>query len=157
MPNWCSNKVRFTGDPQKALKLVNVITGQDYARVEDYVDMSPCPFRFGNTVPLAEIAEDDSVSGFACNSTAIAAWGTKWDAENATVCDVFDNGEEAVIYFEFDTAWSPPLEWIGETSQKYPDVEIACYYSEPGMNFEGLYIGLGGEVQTDISRELLQI
>lgn len=73
---------------------------------------------------------------------SIANWGTKWNA--------YDTDIHAEDCLTFTTAWSPPEEAILALSKKYPDTEITLEFSEPGYDFAGTYVYLGGEL---ISKE----
>jgi hypothetical protein len=63
-------------------------------------------------------------------------WGTKWDV------DVQDNGydsseDEEYINLSFDSAWSPPTEWLKKVAKDYPSLEFLLEYEEGGCAFKG--------------------
>jgi hypothetical protein len=63
----------------------------------------------------------------------IANWGTKWDARvedfNAK------NINDICVYFE--TAWSPPLDFLSWFCEQHPDTVFSMHYDEEGCFFEG--------------------
>jgi len=66
-------------------------------------------------------------------------WGTKWNAGDPNIVKVYDD----MLYFSFETAWTPPMgiyeELIRkyENNEKYGDIQIEYYYYEPGVGFVG--------------------
>ena len=57
-------------------------------------------------------------------------WGTKWDAsvqEDNNYPDTYiegptENGENLVVFYNFNTAWSPPFPAISKLSAQYPSL-----------------------------------
>ena len=73
-------------------------------------------------------------------------WGTKWDVAVSeedrnpdTYYEEADNGDNKVIYYNFNTAWSPPHPAIAELSKQYPDLLFTLSYEEE--------TGWGGECE----------
>ena len=64
-------------------------------------------------------------------------WGTKWDPYGLTVHRNGDNG----IFFNFATAWAPPIPFLKHLLTQYPRCWIKITYSEPEMMFGGVWIG----------------
>lgn len=79
------------------------------------------------------------------------AWGTKWNLDADT--RVRAAGCELVVY-EFDTAWSPPDNWIRTVAKLYPLLRFELSYEEEGCDFTGRLIIAGGAVQNDVCRDL---
>ncbi len=73
-------------------------------------------------------------------------WGTKWDVAvsstetypNTTVEDTV-NGENHVVYYNFETAWSRPMGALTKLSEQYPDLLFTLSYEEE--------TGWGGECE----------
>ena len=60
-------------------------------------------------------------------------WGTKWDA-----CEPYiDHNDIDYFAVSFETAWSPPINWIDNIMQDFPDLCFTLEYEEPGMCFGG--------------------
>jgi hypothetical protein len=73
-------------------------------------------------------------------------WGTKWDvavAEDATYSNTnmeeAENGENYVVHYNFETAWSRPLGAISKLSAQYPTLLFTLSYEEE--------TGWGGEME----------
>lgn len=74
-------------------------------------------------------------------------WGTKWDVavhEDDKYPDTYiegptPNGENLVVYYNFNTAWSPPFEALSKLSEQYPSLLFTHSYEEE--------TGWGGECE----------
>jgi|694.fasta_scaffold131971_2 hypothetical protein len=115
MANYCSNHVTFTGKKEDIETL--------YQRFQKYDE---CEYftHFAEMVlgkPLSPV--DDQFNGY--------AYGTKWWDFDVTLQD-----DELVV--SGDSAWSPPLQLIGEITKVF-DVEAHGDYYECGMDFAGDY------------------
>jgi hypothetical protein len=77
----------------------------------------------------------------------IRNWGTKWDVaihENKEYSDTYmegptENGENLVVYYNFHTAWSPPVPALAKLSAQYPSLLLTLSYEEE--------TGWGGEME----------
>jgi hypothetical protein len=114
MPNWCSNIAIVNHEDVNELnKLVQEVGKLDGAQLfETFV-----PY------PLGGWDYDWSVNN----------WGTKWEAK-IYEHEVKSNG----VRFNFDTAWSPPIEFYERMVEK--GFEVEAYYFEEGMDIAGQYI-----------------
>jgi hypothetical protein len=73
-------------------------------------------------------------------------WGTKWDVAVSstdtnpdTYMEETVNGENHVIYYNFETAWSRPMSALLNLSNQYPDLLFTLSYEEE--------TGWGGECE----------
>jgi uncharacterized UPF0160 family protein len=73
-------------------------------------------------------------------------WGTKWDVAVSSVETNPDtymedtvNGENHVVYYNFETAWSRPMGALTKLSEQYPDLLFTLVYEEE--------TGWGGECE----------
>ena len=86
-------------------------------------------------------------------------WGTKWDVAVSsdeqypeTYMEQSPNGENLVVYYNFNTAWSPPFPAIAELSKQYPSLLFTLSYEEEqGWGGEAKF--LRGEMISDDSYE----
>jgi hypothetical protein len=88
------------------------------------------PSRESNADLIAKYGVDNWYD-WHCNN-----WGTKWDV------DVQDNGydsseDEEYINLSFESAWSPPTEWLNKVAQDYPSLKFLLEYEECGCAFKG--------------------
>ena len=67
-------------------------------------------------------------------------WGTKWDLTAELLCS-----DEGYLQYCFDSAWSPPIEFLKEVSKKYTRLEFRLRYDEPGVGFMGVAKYKNGE------------
>ena len=127
MPNWCWNHLEV------------MCTKEHVAELQDFVEKSTKAtgeeFSFEGTHPMPkELEETKSLSdepnwyNWRCDN-----WGTKWDA-----CEPRINESEPQCFsVGFETAWSPPIAWIQNIMDKYPNLEFSLEYDEPGMAYGG--------------------
>jgi len=156
MPNWCFNRMVVDTTNESGRKLAEAfrpkydreddgrVFKNDYAR--PFNDLMPCPEElqieagyFGKGSAKDEemqqlYASNKEKFGYAnWYDWQIANWGTKWDARVEDFQD--DDPKEVYIYFE--TAWSPPVEFLKWYSELHPDVIFDNEYDEEGCFFEG--------------------
>ncbi len=64
----------------------------------------------------------------------VSNWGTKWDVEIDR--DIEDEDEFTCA---FDSAWSPPKEWLEKIAQDFPKLHFILNYEESGAGFKGQF------------------
>ena len=116
MPNWCSNSITIWGPYDKLKHLL-----EDAKRYEP-----------GLLEAMVPIGEWDY-------GKASEAWGTKWDVSVEDL-ELTDNGDgTGTIEGHFDSAWGPPTDALKTYCDNNDDVEIECFYFEPGQCFVGCW------------------
>lgn len=118
MPNWCTNRLKVSGDPES---LSAFIASLDFERG------FPTP-PSDDTWPALE--------------WRVRYWGTKWNIvieDNDASCQPTCRLAESVSW-DFETAWSPPVDWVIEVSKKNPTLTFSLCYDESGGNFSGQMI-----------------
>lgn len=81
----------------------------------------------------------------------VVNWGTKWDIyHDDLTAEVigWTKGCEK-IYFEFETAWSPPIDWLIKVVEMFPELHFKFHYEESGCYFAGDVYGEGGSCTID--------
>ena len=79
-------------------------------------------------------SEQEVLAGHDWYNWNVANWGTKWD-----VCNAYSEGDGE---YQFDTAWSPPIEAITHLSRKFPEIEFTLnFQEEQGWGGESLFQG----------------
>ena len=166
MPNWCSNNLKITcKDSAKIQTLVDAWTSGRFMQT-----LYPCPQDLRDTIAGSysddekqkelEIKEKANIEKYGYANWydwCVAKWGTKWDIDT-------DAGEAYVsgdtFHANFDTAWSPPIEFLMHLDGRNRDVEdqnddydIECEYEEEGMSFHGIYTTEYGEDTKTGARE----
>ena len=61
-------------------------------------------------------------------------WGTKWDVD----IDIYEEND-CEMYMSFDSAWSPPTNWLNKVSEDYPKLHFTLEYEEGGCAFKGIF------------------
>ena len=76
-------------------------------------------------------------------------WGTKWGFCEAIVADYSVDKEDGEIFYEFDSAWSPPVPVIVKMAEMFPTLTFDLRYFEQGAAFNGVLRCEKGEVTED--------
>lgn len=138
MPNWSFNYLQVIGDKKEVAKFKEEIKGKDTA------------LDFEKSVPMPEniyrgdlgTEEEEKYGKENCwYEWSIKNWGTKWNASEAEIIET--EGEELI--YKFETAWSPPVQWLISTSKKYPKLRFAMNYDEESEAFNGKIFVENGE------------
>ena len=159
MPNWCWNHLEVTGDEIQLREFVekseNCPEGSEFS----FNGTHPMPKEFkdihtgsttingvlcrkwrkidGKDIPVTdeEMKQLKEKYGYTdWYSWSIANWGTKWDACEPHIC----SNDINFFCVSFETAWSPPIDWIDNIMKDFPDLCFELEYEEPGMMFGGL-------------------
>lgn len=154
MPNWCSNVLQVTGPLRDVRKFIVQNRYKEKTKGPLSFDRSiPMPEHFKNKdAPVRKPGETTEESmrrshlewagklpASDWHSWRICHWGTKWDAEEADISRI-----PGGVQYTFLTAWSPPVEWVEETSSKYPTLKFKIDYEEPGCDFAGTHVVQNG-------------
>jgi hypothetical protein len=123
MPNWCDNTFIVSGD-----NIDDVTKWQTENTTVDKHGLYQVDFN--GSVPMPD--EEDGNNWY---TWSLSNWGTKWNACYGCILESIGNDNE--LRYNFDTAWGPPREWFITMSAKYPKLNFAMHYSEPGMCFAG--------------------
>ena len=105
---------------------------------EDYMSQPP------RDIPFEEQIQFKTNDWYSFN---VREWGTKWDvavSPDDKYPDTYlegptPNGENLVVYYNFHTAWSPPMPAIAKLSAQYPSLLFTLSYQEE--------TGWGGECE----------
>ena len=141
MPNWCWNHLEVTGDEIQLREFVEKST----INIEENDE-----FSFNGTYPQPEdlnitsgTQTQDEKEQAILNKAKYgytdwydwkcAEWGTKWDACESHI----DHNDINYFAVTFESAWSPPIAWIDNIMQDFPDLSFTLEYEEPGMCFGG--------------------
>ena len=159
MPNWCFNRLRVYAhdgeESEKQLKKFikeNVNIDKDNAL--SFQGSAPRPKDLDITAGSRTEEEEAQAKinrkkyGYEdWYEWSINEWGTKWDACSSYVDDEDDNE----ICITFETAWSPPLEWMQKASAKYPLLTFENNVEEESDAFIGKPIAKAGNVCENIT------
>lgn len=115
MPNWCANKVTFRhSDKSKLTALVKAFNDDGLL---EYLH------------PFPKDLEATAI-------TQATHWGTKWEIS----CDCWSENEaDNSLTFNFDSAWSPPIEAY-EAAIATHGFQIEANWCEPGCAFIGEFV-----------------
>ena len=141
MPNWCWNHLEVTGDEIQLREFVEKST----INIEENDE-----FSFNGTYPMPEdlnitsgtqtqeekeqaILNEAKYGYTDWYHWRVAEWGTKWDACESHI----DHNDINYFAVTFESAWSPPIAWIDNIMQDFPDLSFTLEYEETGMCFGG--------------------
>ena len=147
MPNYCNNQLRvFGNDRQKfaedvktddsLLSFANLIPDPDFENItdEEYIGM----FTEEEKRFFYEVKKD-------WWHFRVIKWGTKWEPS-----DVIMDETEINILYDFETAWSPPNQWLKTISKNY-DCQFILNSWEIGEDFYGCLVIRNGTIIKDFS------
>ena len=166
MPNWVYNGLTIEGNPEQVDKLVEQMNTPFVDSIKPNGDLAysisqrkyvnPI-FSFRNIVSPTDLdayhAQPDlsgpimSFEGNDWYNFNNREWGTKWDvavAEGDEYPSTYmegpvDNGDNKVVYYNFETAWSRPMPALIKLSSQYPNLLFTLSYEEE--------TGWGGELE----------
>ena len=134
MPNWCSNELKVTGPDVDIKAFIEKARGY-YPWFNNH---ELRPLNFHSLVPIPEQVLKAGYEEAGYNWEK-ANWGCKW---GACITEVADVCPDCVMYF-FDTAWSPPIEFITTVAKQWPSLQFEMSYDEPGIGFSGTFQAKG--------------
>ena len=163
MPNWVYNGLTIEGNPEQVDKLVEQMNKPfvDYIKpagdlaygIQETKYINPI-FSFRNIVSPTDLEAYKAQPDFKAESEQndwyswnIRNWGVKWDvavAESNTSPDTYmegptSNGDNLVVYYNFETAWGIPLQALEKLSSQFPSLLFTLSYEEES--------GWGGELE----------
>jgi hypothetical protein len=153
MPNWCENILTVSGPTEEVDRFIKDNLGEDSESLA-FSKAVPEPTYEGYNGS----SHDKTLSGLPTwYHWRIANWGTKWepdtdlDIERKT--NVVDGENFLTATYYFSTAWGPGDVWFEKVVGKYPKLRFSYVYGEPGNNFGGVIVALGGRVTGNIEGE----
>ena len=127
MPNWCNNSITITGPKDKITALYNEAVKDADNETGLLNAMHPMPQELNDTTAPSEDGDD-------WYSWRVNNWGTKWEVSSEGL-ELSEDGTEITGWF--DSAWAPPIGAFEHYISENDDVELTCFYEEPGMDFAG--------------------
>ncbi len=156
MPNWCENKLDISGnkiDIQKFKEstLVKTEKGDELHFTMNLLYPTP-PELLEQPAPNMWRGEETDTEGKLEFEKKIEElkqkyghtdwydwrvdkWGTKWDAASTYILD----DEDEFLSIEYNTAWSPNMEWVKTIAKQFPELTFTLWFEESGNGFCGVY------------------
>jgi len=135
MPNWCTNRVNVSGEPEEVKKLVALVRGEGAEGEFHLNSIIPMPAELEDTKAPTTDSDAPVVDGHAnWYSWRVDNWGTKWEVGEV---DYYDSDDDGYVQWEFCTAWGPPEGACNRLRELFPDVSISWFYDEPGCEIAG--------------------
>jgi len=158
MPNWCNNSISIKTNSKLLYRKIKTHLETEAEKDDKghYTNVG----LFGLLYPEPDYEKIDvhnwkgekEDKGRAWWYWRVENWGTKWDVRSDDIqgdltCEANDKYREYEIEFDFDTAWSPPIEWLRYCEEKYKRQELSFHmtYFEGGMGFGGVYDTFDGD------------
>ena len=144
MPNYCNNSVSLFFSNQDLYKEFRSFMGDFFS----FEKIAPTPtelLNFSSPIKDDKLAEVfmEKYGAKDWYDWRVKNWGTKWDvaiSNDEKYPDTHLTEESTTgLSYNFNTAWSPPIEAITKLSEQYPDVTFNLSYEEE--------TGWGGEVE----------
>jgi hypothetical protein len=142
MPNWCDNTLVVEGEREKLEEFAQKVTGEE--TLLDFGALVPVPRELAEESGLesAELQRRYGASNLL--DWCVQNWGTKWNAE---YWDRVDVGK--AFEYRFDTAWTPPVDWVKRVAGIFPELKFTLTWEEPSQEQAGTVVfGGGGAVES---------
>jgi hypothetical protein len=123
MPNYCYNYLTIEAPTAELLQ-------EFWSKAEDG------EFSFKHWLPMPE-SEKGNWYNWCCEN-----WGTKWDTSSNSI----ESEDDEVMTFKFDTAWSPPREFLINVSKLYPELNFVLSFDETGCDSFGYFEIQDGDI-----------
>lgn len=167
MPNYCDCELDVRGNPKDLKRFMKFAKNDE--QVFDFNRFIPYPEKFEKLDRLAnlwyqlrrgkinvdDLTEEEMAFLLKHNGEikdgynsggyewCINNWGTKWNACNPTVVSSLKGD---VLFYRFDTAWSPPIPVIIKASKMFPELIFELRYWEIGAGYKGRLVAKAGKV-----------
>ena len=134
MPNWCQNRLIVSITEQGA----PVDLKEFYEKAQKPEELAynssgeSAVYKKFRILSLAALFPEPSVEDHDWYDWRIDNWGTKWDV-NAEI----KSQESHQITYAFDSAWSPPSEWLKYIYTAFPKLHFELIFAECGNGFAG--------------------
>jgi len=139
MPNYCNNTLELSGNNHD----LNDFWNKNKVFSQDEENSSFLSFDNSISLPLHQKEN--------WYNWHIANWGTKWDACQCSISEDISIEENLpkkckTFFYYFDTAWTPPVEWVNKVSTIFPNIQFTITYEETGCDFWGKETYVNGEL-----------
>jgi hypothetical protein len=171
MPNWCYNSLCVSGNKEiladfvsKTLVPRNMSSEEEYDESHKFTFsiLHPLPKALeGGLSPLPKLEGENDTQykeRMAENVRLYGAedwyrwnidnWGTKWDASSTCVEQLDDTN----FNVQFNTAWSPPIDWFEKVIPMYPQLEFDLIFDEESQDYCGRMTGKNGEIDLEVGK-----
>jgi hypothetical protein len=129
MPNWAYNYLTVSGPVDKMDKWR--IALQNEKSMEPLLTLDK----------LFPLPEEEKENWY---DWRVKNWGTKWDISDDGLAPEDSSPTEYMYHFE--TAWSPPLEWLAYIAADFPGIKFELGWYEEQMYFGGVLVIKDGTV-----------
>lgn len=158
MPNWCENELSVTGREEDVYTFIKKAGGENGDL--DFESFIPYPNIFSKIDEEAKAHNQDpekvKLYGYKPNGYnsggyewCIENWDTKWNACDVVFDLIKDYEDEETAFYEFNTAWSPPISVIKKMGEMFPNLVFVLRYFECGVGYNGILEIKGGVVLKD--------
>lgn len=115
MPNECDNDLQITGT-RKELEGFYSENSKDNEKL-----------LFSLSAPTKETGDN-------WLEKRMLYWGTKWEPMGVYSMGFY---KDTTLYYSFITAWSPPINWLLNASEKYSNLSFSMGWDEEGEKIDG--------------------
>ena len=142
MPNYCNNTLEVNGSYND----LNRFWNKNKFLSENEENNSFLSFNKSHPLPQHKENEQDEWYNWRLKN-----WGTKWDACECSISEDITIEENLpkkckTFFYYFDTAWTPPVEWMNKVSTLFPKIQFTITYEEAGCDFWGKETYVNGEL-----------
>ena len=157
MPNWCWNHLEVTGDKKQLQEFVEKSMNAHKETEFSFEGTHPMPEDLNITKGTQTQDEKEQAMlnkakyGYTdWYEWKCEAWGTKWDACESHI----DHNDIDYFAVSFESAWSPPVNWINNIMQDFPDLCFTLEYEESGMGYGGILSAQHDKIWEDLTWDI---
>jgi hypothetical protein len=140
MPNWCDNRLEIFAENKEGADQLKRFIEQ---AAKDVPEQDKSPLHFVNFVPYP--------NGEWNYDWCVNNWGTKWDVSEVDLDQDTEYDDHGFVYYCFQTAWAPPVEWLKKVAKMFPELRFRLKYEEEGVGFMGVAFGQKTITDNEIS------
>jgi len=154
MPNWSQNVLTVTGPSAELREFKHAVRAAEpdsetgRRAVLDFSRHLPMPP--GLLADNGDLAAGRLPDWYAWR---LEHWGTKWNAIWPTLRGTLRSGE---LRYRFQTAWTPPVEWLQFVAAAHPDLAFELQYEEERNQFRGVLRFEAGRLVEDRCRSVFR-
>jgi Api92-like protein with ferredoxin domain len=150
VPNWSYNVLTVTGPSERLREFKHAVRSAE----PDPETGKRAVLDFGGHLPMPpELSADAGNLADGRLPTWYAwrleHWGTKWNALWPTLSGTIRSGE---LRYRFQTAWTPPVEWLQFVAMAHPSLAFELTYQEERDHFSGVMRFEAGRLVADRCR-----
>ena len=168
IPNWCECLLKMYGPREELLNFINKAKGVDEEGENTILSLNkfvPMPKELDGTTAPPDKVNPQLIKKYGADNWYdwnIRNWGCKWNINPDSIYsnveglfhvsvqgEVIKSKKVRMVYYSFDTPWSPPEKAIKTIGRMFPKLKFVLEYWEGGACFQGKLVIKNGRIIED--------